>query len=801
MARRREAQLLVAIASLTLSAGNARGYNFVLEQPGSTAGDAGTVRGAGMTPWFSANTGVGLHLLHVEGAPATQLQLAADALVAVSLAGYVQLEGALTAHLDMVDGSNFDGQFGMARLGARVALSNDRQPDGSGEATSLVVDGSSRVDGSGVVRLGAGVLYEYRWGFLNRLALEGEFLGNLADNVDASVVLGAGLRLGVLSWHTALLLSAKTDLSLHRLFNVLSWPDVAVFVGLEFFAESGAYGTVGVSTLWSQIPAVPQNTMGSPQETLTSQTTVGLVATIHFDAAMGWKKKNQFQEARLEQANLVALRKLRLANEAQQASLPVAAAGDDDDGDGSATGSGGVMHGPALGRGGGMRGAAPGAVVLINSTAPGRNTWWLMPDEKLAVGFVDGFFRTAGSSLTPAMRTQLKKDFTDLTALAEINLGSLVGVGEGILVDGWDNITMVAALLKWILVQQAVPVLKGWEYLRDPRGQLARDRAKAAAATAERAAFIRGVDDLIWALVADTGLASDLGEALGEFVAQKYAVDFATASPYEKGRMVGICLGYLGVEIALLFVGPEEIVAKIPAVVTRLGRAGTRSGTMILRVLEKIPGLRTLLAAAGRAEKAAEAGKGIEQLAHLEAWAVRRLAGLGEAELARIARLDKATVEKLLQELSGKELVELERLLGKEKLEELARKYGGREIQAQAEGKTGNGVGAYGSPQSAEPRHVTGKELRALRDEFNKKVKPAFWKQEAVTNAGKYSPQNLDLMRNGRPPFDANGNPMELHHIVPLSQGGTNDFSNLRIMTQDAHRLGPNYKVNHPRLP
>lgn len=39
---------------------------------------------------------------------------------------------------------------------------------------------------------------------------------------------------------------------------------------------------------------------------------------------------------------------------------------------------------------------------------------------------------------------------------------------------------------------------------------------------------------------------------------------------------------------------------------------------------------------------------------------------------------------------------------------------------------------------------------------------------------------------------------MELHHVVPLSQGGTNDASNLKPMTQTEHRRGENYKKNHP---
>jgi hypothetical protein len=42
---------------------------------------------------------------------------------------------------------------------------------------------------------------------------------------------------------------------------------------------------------------------------------------------------------------------------------------------------------------------------------------------------------------------------------------------------------------------------------------------------------------------------------------------------------------------------------------------------------------------------------------------------------------------------------------------------------------------------------------------------------------------------------------MELHHRTPLAEGGTNAFENLSPLTRTDHRLGPNYKLNHPNLP
>jgi len=96
-------------------------------------------------------------------------------------------------------------------------------------------------------------------------------------------------------------------------------------------------------------------------------------------------------------------------------------------------------------------------------------------------------------------------------------------------------------------------------------------------------------------------------------------------------------------------------------------------------------------------------------------------------------------------------------------------------------------------------RCVTGEALSALRRQFDNTVKPAFWRNEATTSAGRWSADDLANMRQGRAPIGSDGYPMELHHRTPLSQGGSNDPSNLQIMTRTEHRLGGNYSTNHPR--
>jgi hypothetical protein len=95
---------------------------------------------------------------------------------------------------------------------------------------------------------------------------------------------------------------------------------------------------------------------------------------------------------------------------------------------------------------------------------------------------------------------------------------------------------------------------------------------------------------------------------------------------------------------------------------------------------------------------------------------------------------------------------------------------------------------------------VSGDALKAARAEFNK-VKPEFWKDQAARNPGAWSADDLARMRQGKAPIGPDGYPMELHHRTPLAEGGTNSFDNLTPMTRTEHRLGSNYKTNHPTLP
>lgn len=93
---------------------------------------------------------------------------------------------------------------------------------------------------------------------------------------------------------------------------------------------------------------------------------------------------------------------------------------------------------------------------------------------------------------------------------------------------------------------------------------------------------------------------------------------------------------------------------------------------------------------------------------------------------------------------------------------------------------------------------VTGEALKKLRLQFIK-ARADYWKREAAENAGKYGADDIARMQQGNPPIGPDGYPMELHHKQLLSEGGTNAFDNLVPMTRTEHRLGDNFRLNHPR--
>jgi len=73
-----------------------------------------------------------------------------------------------------------------------------------------------------------------------------------------------------------------------------------------------------------------------------------------------------------------------------------------------------------------------------------------------------------------------------------------------------------------------------------------------------------------------------------------------------------------------------------------------------------------------------------------------------------------------------------------------------------------------------------------------RKEREQHWRAEGQQNGGNYSAEDQAKLQKGRAPKGPDGHPMELHHVDRTPEGG------LQPMSRTEHRLGKNYKKNHP---
>jgi RHS repeat-associated protein len=107
------------------------------------------------------------------------------------------------------------------------------------------------------------------------------------------------------------------------------------------------------------------------------------------------------------------------------------------------------------------------------------------------------------------------------------------------------------------------------------------------------------------------------------------------------------------------------------------------------------------------------------------------------------------------------------------------------EPQTSASGAGTNQRNGRGGSGGGKTSKIDRRAFRAERE--------AFWKAEAEAHPEKYSPEDLARMRQGKPPIGKDGYPTELHHANRTQRGP------LQPLTRTDHRIGPNYKKNHPR--
>ncbi|WP_458210587.1 hypothetical protein [Haladaptatus sp. NG-SE-30] len=176
-----------------------------------------------------------------------------------------------------------------------------------------------------------------------------------------------------------------------------------------------------------------------------------------------------------------------------------------------------------------------------------------------------------------------------------IQFGTAVGAGEQL----WDNVLGIAQTLQ--LVQYTSPLtwvrLGGEEairYLTDPEhGERRRQQLEQARQ------IVIGLQELLQAIANDPAFftvhGAELGRIAGNQSGSWFHEDFMRRSTFMKGQTVGEIAGRVIVEIALMFLGPEEWIARG---IVGAGQAVRYSGKLVRAVrefMERIPGLSRLL--------------------------------------------------------------------------------------------------------------------------------------------------------------------------------------------------------------
>ena len=228
-----------------------------------------------------------------------------------------------------------------------------------------------------------------------------------------------------------------------------------------------------------------------------------------------------------------------------------------------------------------------GETILSTFLPGGEITFQL---SSLTSGFTIGFLTGAELVIDPQVLIALQKEFSVPKNRLLFNLGVSAGVGIGALKDLCDNIIGLLELA-WKTSPLHLFIsglINNINFLRDPKGYYKAQKD-----------FILGLVEFIEHLSRDPALFLEQGNALGIIIGGQKArwlnEEFMKKEPFYKGLAVGEIVGYIALEIALLFVGPAEL-AKTALSLGRLAM-GSQTAAAVLRVLERVPSLNCLLAA------------------------------------------------------------------------------------------------------------------------------------------------------------------------------------------------------------
>jgi len=215
--------------------------------------------------------------------------------------------------------------------------------------------------------------------------------------------------------------------------------------------------------------------------------------------------------------------------------------------------------------------------------------------SRIGMAFGAGFAAGALMEYRPADAQRLIDEIQ--AHPGEFGGGILVGIFEGAASDLWSNIVGIGELLLYLS-----PLYWAYRSARDTFECLSDTEACAARAAEQRAqvgALLAGLGELIVLVARDPDFLVDQGEELGLIAGQRAAQwfddDFMRRTPYEKGETVGMVAGTIIMEIALLFLGPEEWVARGLAAGGQALRVSARLERALMRLFERVPALARLM--------------------------------------------------------------------------------------------------------------------------------------------------------------------------------------------------------------
>ena len=236
--------------------------------------------------------------------------------------------------------------------------------------------------------------------------------------------------------------------------------------------------------------------------------------------------------------------------------------------------------------------------------------------------FVQGLLRSPLSGKLGQAWEQLKSDLTSVSRGVPFYMGMQVGVPVGAVKDVWDQLKSIIELyIKALILKFRIDTepLKVWSELKK---------------------FAQSLPDLILKLFD----AEQLGVVAGEMLATKVDQEFVKKGPYDQGYLIGEIIGTVLMEVALLFVGVEEVSAAIKAIrATELGEQVARGMATASRELKALLEVGKVLKP--EAELAEGAAKGEKALGKAEEVAKPGIKILGvdeavEREISSLGAMD-----------------------------------------------------------------------------------------------------------------------------------------------------------------